>query len=129
MKKFLLISSLLISFVGMTFSQDIGGIINPDTYSGFFVSVFSMIPLITFFTGLFYKWIPSIKGFWKQVSSWVVAIGLALGAKYLGLGIFTDLEILKTIGYGFLAGLGANGFYDIPKVKEFMELIKIKKTN
>jgi len=107
---------MITSFVAMA-----QGIIEIESYSHFFVSIGSLIPLSTFLTKVVCELIPKIEGFRKQLVSWTIGIGLSLAGKYLHLGSFSDLAIWETLLYGFLVGLGSNGFYDIPAVKKILE--------
>jgi hypothetical protein len=125
--KIILTSVILFLTTAVAFSQSIIGIVDVQSYSNFFVSIGSLIPLVTFLTKILYELVPKITGSWKQICAWVIGIGLAFAGKYLLLGMFGDLTIVETITYGLLVGLGANGFYDIPVVKKFISFFQTNK--
>lgn len=67
----------------------------------------------------------------KLHMAWAVGIILAIIGYVANLGIFADYGAMNewqswvmTVATGWLCGLGANGTYDAPKVRQLIELIE-----
>ena len=67
-----------------------------------------------------------VDDFWAQFQSWVVAIIVAGLASYLGIGAFPSESWFATILYGLLIGFSANGLFDIPITKTFLEWLRAR---
>lgn len=61
-------------------------------------------------------------GVWKQVISWVVSIALTVVAFFAGTYEFPGTPWVSVPLVGIAVGLTSNGFYDIPKIKEYVKL-------
>lgn len=57
------------------------------------------------------------KAIWKQVIAWVTSGVLTAGVYFFNLATFNDPAWLSVPATGFVCGLSANGFYDIPAIK------------
>ena len=62
----------------------------------------------------------------KQITSWVISIGLSFVGNYFGLGIFAGTTVLQTILYGFILGLVSNGVFDISIIKSLFTMFQSK---
>lgn len=60
---------------------------------------------------------------WRQVISWVIGVGLTVGAYFLGFINVADPAWLTVTATGIIVGLVSNGEYDIPAIKEFIKKI------
>lgn len=60
---------------------------------------------------------------WRQVISWVVAIGLTVGCYFLKLIQVAEPTWLTLTATGLIVGLTSNGIYDIPAMKTFIAKI------
>ena len=57
---------------------------------------------------------------WKQVIAWVTSITLTVGAYFIGAATFNEPVWLSIPATGIVCGLSANGIYDIPTIKTFI---------
>lgn len=78
----------------------------------FFYSYAGLVLLIQIITGWLLKTVPSIGKTFKQVISWVVAVGIAYVGKLYGFGLFADAGMVETIATGIGLGMVANYLYD-----------------
>nr|WP_321409355.1 hypothetical protein [uncultured Carboxylicivirga sp.] len=112
----------------MAFAQSI----SPDVAAvdifnlqAYFVSIAAMagviLPVTSFVNKLF-----KLTGAWKQVLSWAVAVGLGVLAWLLKWGIMADVDWYWMLLYSALAGLVANGLFDIPAIKIILQLLKLE---
>lgn len=58
---------------------------------------------------------------WKCVISWVLSIGLTVGAYFLHIISVSDPAWLSLIGVCIVVGLSSNGLYSIPAIKDLMK--------
>lgn len=99
----------------------------PDgRFENFFLSLAAVVPLVTFLTALFNRFIRISAGWAKQTVSWIIALAVSISGWYLNFGIFDALTIYGAILYGFGAGLAANGFFDIKIIQAILEAIRLQ---
>ena len=100
-----------------------GGGGSSDPLELIFLSVATLAGVVLPITG----WIAThvVKGS-AQITSWVVAIGLASLGHVFNLGIFGDYNWFWTIGYGMIAALTANGMADTSMIQAILKAIAAK---
>jgi multisubunit Na+/H+ antiporter MnhB subunit len=69
------------------------------------------------------RWLKIEKGWFRQVTSWVVSAGLCFLAMAFNLGMFQGFSVTYTIGYALATGLVSNGIFDIGLVQTLLELV------
>lgn len=79
-----------------------------------------LMTLTVAITGVFNGFL-EIKGFWKQLISWLVGAGLSVGAWALKMVTFGDPVWLGIVALCIVVGLSSNGVYDIPTIKAFVD--------
>lgn len=90
----------------------------------YFGSLAGIAALTTFLAALLNGLLKVEKKFVKQIIAWLVAIILLVGANLLNYGFNAEFSILKSILYGFGAGLVANGMFDIPFIKILLDKVE-----
>ena len=100
-----------------------GGGGSSDPLELIFLSVATLAGVVLPITG----WIAThvVKGS-AQITSWVVAIGLASLGHVFNLGIFGSYNWFWTIGYGMIAALTANGMADTSMIQAILKAIAAK---
>jgi uncharacterized membrane protein len=100
-----------------------GGTGSADPLELIFLSVATLAGVVLPITG----WIAThvVKGS-AQITSWVVAVGLASLGHVFNLGIFGDYNWFWTIGYGMIAALTANGMADTSVIQAILKAIAAK---
>lgn len=61
-----------------------------------------------------------IQGFWKQVTSWIVASVLSVGAWLLNFVQLGEPTWVSVIALCAVVGLSSNGIYDIPTIHNWI---------
>ncbi len=108
----------------MIFAQD-GNAITGDIQS-YFVSIAALASLVVIVS----SWLNNLlnlSGFYKQLSSWVIAIILSFVGWALQIGMFVGLQWYIVILYGFGVGLVANGIFDVSIIQFVLKFLKIEK--
>jgi hypothetical protein len=90
----------------------------------YFGSLAGIAAITTFLAALLNGLLKVTKKIVKQLIAWLVAILLLIGANLLNYGFAAEFSILKSILYGFGAGLVANGLFDIPFVKMLLDTVE-----
>lgn len=90
----------------------------------YFGSLAGIAALTTFLAALLNGLLKVEKKFVKQFIAWLVAIILLVGANLFNFGFGAEFSILKSILYGFGAGLVANGIFDIPFIKILLDTVE-----
>lgn len=90
----------------------------------YFGSLAGIAALTTFLAALLNGLLKVEKKIIKQLVAWGVAIILLVGANLLNYGFNAEFSILKSILYGFGAGLVANGIFDIPFIKILLDTVE-----
>ncbi len=128
MKRFMFIFALLIvATVGLVAQveppTDIGDVVvNINTWMG---SLAGLAALSVFATGFINGLFQNVKGWVRQIISWVVPILLAvLLGTLLNIGFLGDEPVAIAILYGLGAGLVSNGLFDIPVVKAIIVFLE-----
>jgi uncharacterized membrane protein len=100
-----------------------GGTGSADPLELIFLSVATLAGVVLPITG----WIAThvVKGS-AQITSWVVAVGLASLGHVFNLGIFGSYNWFWTIGYGMIAALTANGMADTSMIQAILKAIAAK---
>jgi uncharacterized membrane protein len=100
-----------------------GGTGSADPLELIFLSVATLAGVVLPITG----WIAThiVKGS-AQITSWVVAIGLASLGHVFNLGVFGSYNWFWTIGYGMIAALTANGMADTSMIQAILKAIAAK---
>ncbi len=100
-----------------------GGGGSADPLELIFLSVATLAAGVLPITG----WIAThiVKGS-AQITSWVVAIGLASLGHVFNLGVFGSYNWFWTIGYGMIAALTANGMADTSMIQAILKAIAAK---
>jgi len=81
---------------------------------------------ITIVSSEYLSRLTKVDGTWAQVQSWIISVGIAMLAGYLGIGIFPLVSWVSTGLYGLLIGLVANGVFNIPITKTVLSWIKAR---
>ena len=127
MKKLLTLFAMLFAAVTLFAQSDTtgtgGGTGSADPLELIFLSVATLAGVVLPITG----WIAThvVKGS-AQITSWVVAIGLASLGHVLNLGVFGSYNWFWTIGYGMIAALTANGMADTSMIQAILKAIAAK---
>lgn len=127
MKKLLTLFAMLFAAVTLFAQSDTtgtgGGTGSADPLELIFLSVATLAGVVLPITG----WIAThvVKGS-AQITSWVVAIGLASLGHVFNLGIFGSYNWFWTIGYGMIAALTANGMADTSMIQAILKAIAAK---
>lgn len=120
---------LIVSLFGMTaglFAQEVTTVTLPEgRFQDFFVSLAAMIPIVTFISAFVNKQLRPAQSWIKQVTSWIVAVGLSFVGWYFEFGIFAGLHWISVLIYGAGVGLAANGFFDIKFIQSILSLFKL----
>lgn len=121
--KLLLLVFLLAStsIFALTATQD------PIDYSGFFVSITSLLVVIPIVTE-FIKTNLGVTGLGTQILSWVIGLILAGVGYAFNLGMFAEMSILETVLTGAGISLVSNGVADTGIVEWLLSLLKKKST-
>lgn len=80
-----------------------------------------LVSLTTALTGVITQGFKITKGWLKQLISWVIGSGLSCAAWGLKFIIFGEPIWLGVICLCLVVGLAANGIYDIPFIKTFID--------
>ena len=127
MKKLLTLFAMLFAAVTLFAQSDTtgtgGGTGSADPLELIFLSVATLAGVVLPITG----WIAThvVKGS-AQITSWVVAIGLASLGHVFNLGVFGSYNWFWTIGYGMIAALTANGMADTSMIQAILKAIAAK---
>lgn len=122
--KSLLTLVLMLVLPVFLFAQD-GSTLSGDIQS-YFVSIAALASLVVIIS----SWINNLlnlKGFYKQLSSWIIALILSFIGWALQIGMFVGLQWYIVILYGFGVGLVANGIFDISIIQLVLKFLKIEK--
>ena len=87
-----------------------------EGFSVWFGTFAALAALGTFVAGFFNGLFKLGNPFARQFVAWVVCIILALIGNLLNVGFLAEAGWLMTVIFGFGAGLGANGVFDIPLI-------------
>lgn len=90
----------------------------------YFGSLAGIAALSAFLAALLNGLLNVTKKMVKQLVAWLVAIILLVGANLVNYGFAAEFSILKSIIYGFGAGLVANGIFDIPFIKILLDTVE-----
>ena len=90
----------------------------------YFGSLAGIAALTTFLAALLNGLLKVDKKLYRQFVAWLVAIVLLVGTNLVNYGFAAEFSILKSILYGFGAGLVANGIFDIPFIKVLMDTVE-----
>lgn len=88
----------------------------------FFFSYAGLVLLIQIVTGWILKTIPLMGKTLKQMTSWVVAVGIAYIGKLYGYGLFADASLVETIATGIGLGMAANYLYDAKTLESILSI-------
>lgn len=88
----------------------------------FFFSYAGLVLLIQIVTGWILKTIPMLGKTLKQMTSWVVAVGIAYVGKIYGFGLFADAGLVETIATGVGLGMVANYLYDAKTLESILAI-------
>lgn len=88
----------------------------------FFFSYAGLVLLIQIVTGWILKTVPTLGKTLKQVTSWVVALGIAYVGKLYGYGLFADANTIQTIATGIGLGMVANYLYDAKTLESILSI-------
>lgn len=80
-----------------------------------------LVSLTTALTGTITQGFKITKGWLKQLISWIIGSGLSCAAWGLKFIIFSDPVWLGVVCLCLVVGLAANGVYDIPFIKAFID--------
>lgn len=86
-----------------------------------------LVTLTTGITGLINQGFKVEQGWLRQLISWIVGAGLAVGAwaiKFIGFG---DPVWLGVVCLCLVVGLSSNGIYDIPAIRSWIDTWFVKK--
>jgi len=90
----------------------------------YFGSLAGIAALTTFLAALLNGLLKVDKKLYRQFVAWLVAIVLLVGTNLVNYGFAAEFSILKSILYGFGAGLVANGIFDIPFIKILLDTVE-----
>lgn len=94
-------------------------------FNEYFATDAAHIVTVTLLTGWILKLLPAnLKSWAKQLMAFIVAITTALAAFFIGMGVYTELDLTRTLINAVLISFAANGFYDMPAVKYILEKLK-----
>lgn len=88
----------------------------------FFFTYAGLVLLIQIVTGWILKTIPMLGKTLKQITSWVVAVGISWIGKHFGYGLFADASILETVATGIGLGMVANYLYDAKTLESILAI-------
>jgi len=83
-----------------------------------------LVACVTFFATLLNGLFKTDKSWIRKAVAWIVALLLALAGKIFGIGFIAELDWIMTLVVAVLAGLGANGLFDIPGLQNALYLIE-----
>lgn len=104
-----------------------------DTLVGIFSESFwwaapILVTATTALAGLINQGLKVQKGWLKQLISWLLGIGLSVGAWGIKMITFGEPVWLGVVCLCIVVGLSSNGFYDIPAIKNWISTWFVKKT-
>ena len=88
----------------------------------FFFSYAGLVLLIQILTGWILKTVPMLGKTLKQVTSWVVAVGVAYIGNLYGYGLFAGASMIETIATGVGLGMVANYLYDAKTLESILSI-------
>jgi hypothetical protein len=95
--------------------------------SGYFETIGSIAALTVVISSFLIDKVFKVTLKWvKMLISWLLSIGLTLGATLLNIGFVAEFPWLTSLVYGFGVGLVANGLFDVTLVQAFLEILKLK---
>lgn len=134
MKKLMLLFGFLVLLLVPAFMQDTIVVVPPvDIPDDFFdavnlqkwlLTLTAMVGVVTFFATLVNGLFKTDKSWPRKAVAWAIALILAAAGKIFGIGFIAEITWVMTIVTAVLAGLGANGMFDIPGLQSAWYLIE-----
>lgn len=91
----------------------------------YFLDIGTLAALVVIIAEYLFQFI-KINKFQAQAFTWLIGLILAFGSWVINIGYLTGLEWHLVAIHGFMSALIANGAFDTPAVKAFLEMIKIR---
>lgn len=88
----------------------------------FWATATLVLTIVTTLTGLLNGWLHPNKT-WKQIIAWFISIAMTVGLYFANVITVAQPVWLSLTATGVVVGLAANGFYDIPVIKDFVKKI------
>jgi len=136
MKKYLIfVFALLIIPMAAVFSQGDTIVVVPpvDVPEDFFdainlqkwlLTLTALVGCVTFFATMINGLLKTDKSWIRKAVAWVISLLLVLAGKIFGIGFIAEITWIMVIVTAALAGLGANGMFDIPGLQNAWYLIE-----
>ena len=84
----------------------------------------AMVGVITFFATIVNGLLKTDKSWIRKAVAWVIAVLLAVAGKIFGIGFIAEITWIMVVVTAALAGLGANGMFDVPGLQSAWYLIE-----
>lgn len=88
----------------------------------FWATATLVLTIVTTLTGLLNGWLHPNRT-WKQIIAWFVSIAMTVGLYFAKVITVAEPVWLTLSATGVVVGLAANGFYEIPVIKNFVKKI------
>jgi len=134
MKRLMMLFGFLVLLLVPLLSQDSLVVVPPvDVPVDFFDAVnlqkwlltFTLlVGCVTFFATLVNGLFKTDKSWPRKVVAWVVSLLLVLAGKIFGIGFVAEISWIMVVVTAALAGLGANGMFDIPGLQSVWYIIE-----
>jgi hypothetical protein len=130
-KLFMILGLLLIPMV--VFCQQDSTIVTPDgniwdfilNFKSWIASFPGVVVATTLLASILNGFLKISKKFVKQLIAWGIAIVLLVGTDLLNLGYAKYFPIVLAVIHGLVAGLAANGFFDVPFLKALLDKVEV----
>ena len=93
---------------------------------GLILALAILPPLVVALSEFFSKYTHA-NGIWARIQSWVVSVGLLLGADYFdATKEFAGFAWYYKVLMGIFVGLIANGYFSIDAIKDLLVILKLR---
>ena len=84
----------------------------------------ALVGVVTFFATLVNGLLKTDKSWPRKAVAWVIALILTLAGKIFGIGFVAEITWIMVVVTAALAGLGANGMFDVPGLQNLWYVIE-----
>lgn len=130
MKKFIILSIMMLICTISVFAQVVEPTETPTDYTAVFstfAALVAFIPIVVEFIKKLFKTTSATNSLIIQISSWVIGIVITMVGWYFKLGFLDGVQWYFALLWGVAASLAANGIADTQVIKAIFSLFTGKK--